>query len=114
MIYGRQNGSALQKSTLMVAQTIILAAGLWLLLFGGLEGLSSRLGVAWDRAETSRRVTLAAALCIVYLRMGVTMFVLLRPSPARRPSTPAARATPARPPPRTCSGSYPQCAPDAG
>lgn len=78
MIYGRSHGSAPQKSVMMIAQTLILAVALWLLLFGGLDWISRLFHVSWSRAVGARRATLAAAFAVVYLRIAFTGLYLLK------------------------------------
>lgn len=80
MIYGGSDRSVAQKTVLMTLQTLIIAAGIWLLLFGGLEWVSRILDRDWGRAVLSRRVALVAGFVIVYLRMVFTIFSLLKRS----------------------------------
>ncbi len=78
MIYGMSHSSRPQKSVLMIAQTLILAAAVWLLLFGGLEWVSRLLHVSWSQATGARRMALTAAFVVVYVRIAVTGLYLLK------------------------------------
>lgn len=80
MIYGNAHNSAPQKTVLILLESAILAAALWLLLFGGLETISHWLNVSWDQAIPARRVLLALGFVVVFLRMKVTMLYLLKRS----------------------------------
>lgn len=78
MIYGMSHSSAPQKAVMMIAQTLILALAVWLLFFGGLEWISRLIHVSWSRVVGARRVALAAAFAVVYLRIALTGLYLLK------------------------------------
>lgn len=78
MIYGGTGTSTVQKAVLTLIQSAMYAAALWLLLFGGLEWVSGLVGSDWARAVHGRRVLLAICFGVVYARLGLTVFVLIR------------------------------------
>jgi hypothetical protein len=77
MIYGIAHSSVPQK-TVVVFETAILAVGVWLLNFGGLELLSSLLKLNRDLATPGRRLLLSAGCIARYLRMKFTVLCLLK------------------------------------
>jgi hypothetical protein len=79
-IYGSTKSSAPQKAVLVILETIILGAGLWILNFGGLEALSRVFGVQWAAASSARRLLLSTAYIVMFLRMKLTIFYLLKRS----------------------------------
>ncbi|HUZ18786.1 MAG TPA: DUF1295 domain-containing protein [Spirochaetia bacterium] len=80
MLYGSHSSSIPQKTVIVVAQTIVLAVAIWMLLAGGLDAISGLLHVKWAHAVPLRGDLLSAAYCIVYLRIVLAMFYLLKRS----------------------------------
>lgn len=78
MIYGGSKRSAAQKALAVIIESIVLAVAIWMLQFGGLEAISRLLHLQWADAVRERRTLLTLAFCIVYLRILVTIFYLLK------------------------------------
>ncbi|WP_168122324.1 DUF1295 domain-containing protein [Paenibacillus sp. HB172176] len=77
-IYNKNTNHYLPRVTLLLLETIILAAACWILLFQGSQTLNDWFHWSLGDGRNERNILLFALIAIVYLRMCVTIFYLLK------------------------------------
>ncbi len=77
-IYAARGGSVAQRAFLTVAVGLCVAVACWLLLAGGIPVIGASVGRAWGPGDETRRLSLAAALSIYFVRLIFTQFAFLK------------------------------------
>lgn len=77
-IYAARGSSAAQRMSLAVAVGLWVAMAWWLLVGGGMVVVGRMLGRSWVEGDAVRRVSLAVALTVYFVRLLLTQFVFLK------------------------------------
>lgn len=77
-MYEKTGASRAERVTLAAVAALCAASAGWLLLGGGLEVVGGWLGRTWKPGEFLRRICLAAALAVYFIRVLFTVFVFLK------------------------------------
>ncbi len=77
-MYERSDSSVAQRLVLAMSGAACVAIAWWLLVGGGLETCAHIFGRTWEPGDEVRRICLAVALSIYYIRLLFTWFVFLK------------------------------------
>lgn len=77
-VYDYHARALTQRAFLTTAVALCVTLAWWILLGSGLNIIGACFGQAWHQENTLRRITLAAALTVYFLRLLLTQFVFLK------------------------------------
>lgn len=77
-IYAAEGSSTAQRAFLTLGIGFCVAVSWWLLLGGGIAAIGTSVGHTWPLGDERRRLVLAAALAVYFVRLLFTQFVFLK------------------------------------
>ena len=77
-MHGEKETSWAPRTTGVVLHAVVLAVAGWILLGGGITTVGAWIGADWPAGNLARRAALFAFGCILFARLGFTLFWLLK------------------------------------